>query len=302
MANNRSEVIDKLDRLGEEWCAGQGSMSADQRIRMAEEVFLTIDKLLPPDSRSREALSGFFISDWPKFSAEKGKLSVFLASRLKLRLRDLDHWERGDRRLTVHDPDTGKEKRKWTTGKDSLDRSIDPEDPDSGTLMDLAAYDSAAAGTDAPDRDLQLDTIMLQVIPLILELHQRLKGRANNPQRIRYYRMFFTDSSVDIMQNHERIQAYIAHERDLFQAMYLGFLDYFMKDRCRTVREVCKSSVKLLGELIPGAEMKNAGHPLPSDVYLNYLKTVEGIDTGTRSMVSENRNHYRDFLRENGVC
>ena len=289
---------EKLDLLGEKWCAGRDAMSGEQRLIMQETIFLVIDDVFSKDKNYPEGIGEFFCRDWPAFDTEKGKLSSYARARLEYRAKEAQHKDREDHYVNVKDPDEGKPKREWVYAA-SLNQSIDPDNTESAELVDLQNDGTAEAAFSEVS---QPDWILVQLLSLILALPSRLNGRANNPQRLRYYRMFFTDDSVEIIHSQPRITAYIEHERDLFQALHLGFLDFFMTRKCRSVIEISNTARKLLGELIDGENMITMDHPLPNDVYLAYIRAEVGTSAGSRSVVSEMRGNYRKFFAENGLC
>lgn len=147
---------------------------------------------------------------------------------------------------------------------------------------------------------IELDDTLVSLLSMILTLSERLKGRANNPKKITYYRMFFTDgvvAAVHDMPKQSELGRYIRHERDLFRAFQIRFLDFFMQERCRTIVDIADCEVKQYGELVAGAPMEHPGHPLPNDVYREYLNSYEGYDVSADASVSNQRTEYKRFLR-----
>lgn len=152
---------------------------------------------------------------------------------------------------------------------------------------------SVEAGVDADDT-------LVSLLSLILTLPERLEGRANNPKKITYYRMFFTDgvvAAVHGMPKRSELWRYTRHERDLFRAFQIRFLDFFMRESCRTVVDISDCEVKRYGDLVAGAPMEHPGHPLPNDVYRSYLNSREGYDIAADASVSNQRAEYKRFLR-----
>ena len=145
-----------------------------------------------------------------------------------------------------------------------------------------------------------VDDTLISLLSLMLTLPERLEGRANNPKKITYYRMFFTDgvvAAIHGMPKRSELGRYTRHERDLFRAFQIQFLDFFMQERCRTIADVADCEVKRYGELVPGAPMEHPGHPLPNDVYREYLNRYEGYDIAADASVSNQRAEYKRFLR-----
>lgn len=79
----------------------------------------------------------------------------------------------------------------------------------------------------------------------MLDLPNKLQGKANNPEKINYYRMFFTDGVTDYVRSSGG-QVFFAHEADLFQAAKLPFLDFFLDRVCRTVPRLASSETRPL--------------------------------------------------------
>lgn len=155
------------------------------------------------------------------------------------------------------------------------------------SVEDLAAYNDTA----------------LTFLMLHIDVQSALEGRGNNPTRVLYFRLFFTDTFVRICQSVETPEAFIRHERDAFEAMRLSFLDFFMTQKCRTVPVLRDCPVKPYGEMVPGKPMQEAELPLGNDVYLTYLNTCEGLDLKGESSVSQMRKPYREFLKASiGIC
>ena len=150
------------------------------------------------------------------------------------------------------------------------------------------------------DTGVMLNAAMVELIALMLRLPQELRGRANNPQRLNYFRMFFTDSVADIAQNQEGISSLEERERDLFQVLQLAFLDFFQTQTCRTVAQLRGSRNKPYGQLVPGRPMTDPGHPLPNDVYCAYFEGREGTRIGA-SALSNQRAAYKELL-EGYLC
>lgn len=143
------------------------------------------------------------------------------------------------------------------------------------------------------------DDTLVSLLSLILTLPERLKGKANNPKKITYYRMFFTDgvvAAVHDIPTRNDLGRYARHERDLFRAFQIRFLDFFMQKRCRTIADVADCEVKCYGELVAGTLMEHPGHPLPNGVYREYLNRCEGYDIAADASVSNQRKEYSQFL------
>ena len=134
----------------------------------------------------------------------------------------------------------------------------------------------------------------------MLDLPNKLQGKANNPEKINYYRMFFTDGVTDYVRSSGG-QVFFAHEADLFQAAKLPFLDFFLDRVCRTVPRLASSETRPYGQLVEGRPDEPVEQPLPQDVYRSYLAREEGRKAGL-SAISQQRTAYRAFLKRMLQC
>ena len=72
-----------------------------------------------------------------------------------------------------------------------------------------------------------------------------------------------------------------AHERDIFSAMDLEYLDYYMSAPCRTGKAVMNTPLKPYCQVVPSqTDSSPVPVPLPKDVSLCYLKCCKGISVG----------------------
>lgn len=316
-----------LNELGEAWGHLPPDADSEERFRLSGEIFRMAYELFEKKS---EAIGELFLRDFPRFDPQKGDLYDFMNSRLELRLIDIMHMDQGDRRVTEHsapaDDEGGRllqqggdegdddssggaplpnqeaarksvKRQKWVYAA-SLD---EPADEGGGsTLMDRCL---PGRESDDPTAGIRYDEKVIELLTLVLQLPQRLGGRANNPRKLNYFRMFFTDSVVDILQRGLDHAPFSAHERELFRTLQLGFMDYFLKNVCRTVQAITVCPDKPYGELVPGRPMTDEpGHPLPNDVYMVYLNTLESYSIRSPGTISNQRREYERFLREGGIC
>ena len=293
----QEEKTARLNALGEEYCTARRNGEKCQE--RTEEIFLAIDDLfhnLPSEDKKYmlgDAIGEFFVRDWASFDAEKGDLCSFVKSRLELRRKDMDYKDRGFRKVKIQNPDAQETRKYRRAAPDSLDRAVD----ENRTLMDQYA-DTHSDAADLLDT-IFADTRALELLTLILHLRDRLGGRARNEQRINYYRLFFTDSVVDILHHQETPRSYIQHERDLFDALKKTFLHFFMCRECETIAQIRGCPMKRYGEVVDGRPLESMGHPLPNDVYITYLNTAEGYQIHSPGTISNQRKEYQKFLREN---
>ena len=278
---------ERLNQLGKQWPNVKEHGSPEERTNTQSEIFLLISRLFP---QRLDALGSFFLTDWKHYSPEKSDLYSFCAYRLAFRERDQYFQDQGWLRPKKANPETGQTERVVLRPKSIQEKVSDDGNAEWQDQL-------PAPERDAPEANVFANSRLVQLLTLMLRLPQELKGRANNPQKLNYYRMFFTDSIADIAQTMDEISSLEERERDLFQVLHLPFLDYFQIQICRTVAQLRVSCSKPYGELIPGRPMADPGHPLPNDVYCAYLEQHDGIQVGSPAL-SNQRTAYRQLLGE----
>lgn len=304
----KDALWERLEALVIQWKAlGEGDDAV--RLKLNVEIGQALMALFPPTSKDWEYLSYLWEVVQKNFDPSKGSLKNYWGHKLDKIKIEIYHKDRDDHCKTIKPNDEeagekkdgetndgkekdGKRKSKWVSNI-SLDRPISSEDANGQTLGDLLP-DSTASG---PEERAEMHERFLALLSLILDLPTKLHGQANNPARVRYYRMFFTDEAADIIARGGGA-FFLRHERDLFRAMYLAFLDFFMAASCRTVAAVERAHLKPYGEMVPGRPMEEATQPLPIDVYTQYLRT-EGVELRSDATISNQRDAYRTFKREN---
>lgn len=285
----KDALWERLEALVIQWKAlGEGDDAV--RLKLNVEMSEILGKLYPWDNAKWANIGAFWRADMPKFDPAEGTFRSFMEARLELRKQDAKRKESGMHRKTVIE--NGEKVQKWVQDE-SLNAPASPDGEDTREKIDELS-DSAAP---SPQARVDAREMAGALISLILDLPTKLHGQANNPARVRYYRMFFTDEATDIIARGGGA-FFLRHERDLFRAMYLAFLDFFMAASCRTVAAVERAHLKPYGEMVPGRPMEEATQPLPIDVYTQYLRT-EGVELRSDATISNQRDAYRTFKREN---
>ena len=287
-AADTTELWGRLERLVLEWKTLDPKSEAARRSLNFEmtEVILS----LFPNQDAMETMGMFWTTDLDKYDPKQGNFRGFVLGRLKFRKKDMRHRDLGEHRVLYEE--NGEKRQAWV-GALPLDQPMNSED-DSTAIGDQVADPDNADG----QANLEAEALLQELITLILLLPHRLSGQSKNPTKINYYRMFFTDGTVaGLHEVGER--PYLAHERDLFSAMKLPFLDFFMEKCCRTVGEIMDSPLKVYGQMVEGRPMTVPDQPLPNNVYMQYLNTVEGMELKSASTITNQRMAYRTFLKEN---
>lgn len=261
---------DRLEELCTR-CAALGPEDEAARADLQERIFELVFRLFP---KKEDEIIEVFMGDWQHFDPAQSTAYNFFSSRIAFRRKDAYKKQKREQDRTV--PDT-----------------VQTDDGEEGSRL---ANLPAGPGSD-PEELLILDDTACELLTGILELRQRLQGRANNPVRRNYFRMFFTDNIVTYLHRGPMSEGLCRRERDVFAAMKEEFLDFFMGERCRTLPDICRSSLKLHGELVEGREMEETRLPLPGDVYVSYLGRVEHTEVGANT-VSQQKTQYLQEVRK----
>lgn len=260
----------KLEQLCARWAA-LGPEDQGRKLDVENEIFLLVYQLFP----GRESEIGtVFLKDWKHFDPAKGPAYGFFSARISLRQKDAYRDQKVYEDHTV----------------------ADTAQPDDGRGESLLEGLPAGAGADPGER-LDLDDTACEFLSVILDLRSHLQGRANNPTRHNYFRMFFTDSVAAGLHDGPPPPVFVKRERDLFTALKLEFLDFFMEENCRSVADICRSPLKPYGALVEGRSMEETKLPLPGDVYVSYLSRMENTRVNV-SAVSQQRQIYREELKK----
>lgn len=297
---SKKATWDDINQTAREWFEVPTEGNEARKMALQNEVFGGLLPLLK--EKELEAVGAFFERDWERFDPSKQEFQKYFYSRIELRSIDIYH-ENMDRAPveviddTARDVSEKKVKRKRIR-HDSMNRMVEGKDDSAieyGEHFEDTQIQSAMEG-------LELDLKAYECMAMILNLPNLLNGRANNPERINYFRLFFTDGVSDYLRA-EGIRSFKCHERDLFQAMKETLLDFVFVDQCRTVEEIVDSAIKKYGELVEERPMEPVKQPLPNDVYTTYLYEVEAVkskDGGKvgESTISNQKTSYRDFMKQ----
>lgn len=213
-----------------------------------------------------------------KYLPEKGHFSNFLCFLLKRRLVSAYETDK------IHSPEG-----------DSID---DITEADDGSI--IGGPTPAAPEDQEPEVRVMLNDLFAELTAMILNFSERHSGQSNNESRKMWYRLFYTE---DMTLAAQTVELSTSHERDIFAAMKLPYLDYYMGKKCRTLRQLAHTSLKPYGEVVPArkGQREETPLPLPADVSLSYLKICENISAGS-SARSNQMKPYRAEIREMRQC
>lgn len=279
---------EKLNRLGEEWYRMPEQGNEDARQALLEEIFILAYRMFP---NLEDVISDFYVKRWKEYNPDKGPLYGFFRYRLEKHRTAVERRDYDGKPEKEIDEVTGKE-RPVKIRHTSLSNPIG-EDGDS--LADLQRGDA-----NVDDSGMMIDELVLELMTIMLDLKGHLDGRAGNPQKINYYRLFFTDGIVHAIRG-QGAEAFVRRERDLFRVIKESFLNFFMSSPCGSVEDILAAGLNPYGQMVEGRPMEPPKQPLPNDVYTTYLRQVEHY-TATAQAVSQQRTAYQTFIRDQLRC
>lgn len=271
---------ERLDQIGREWCALPSEGCDAVRVKLQEEIFSLAMKVFP---NKADAMGLFFLNDWRSFNADVGTLSNFLAARLKHRMKDLERQDFDGQRKTEISDRTDKKISVKKRHK-SLDA---PPSTDEETEQTLG--DTLPAKTGEAEGVLLAEVVFVELTSMVLNFSKNHTGRQANETRRMWYQIFFTEDVTHVYKT----QPYaFSHERDIFCAMLLPYLDYYMAAQCRAGKQVSFTPLKPYGEVVPDrrGDTGETPVPLPADVSLAWLRR-EGIQAGASARSNQRRSY-----------
>lgn len=288
----------ELDRIGRRM--------ADMNFKVDDAVLqsfqLQVSSLILKDmnitgmySRSQDAKVGALLKvldELERFEPTEGTLSSFIGSRLAKRKKDVEREELGLHNTTRSGTDGETEYGYVRDG--SLDEPVGNDEDGEELTKGSTIVDP---GENTEEKTL-LRSSAMEFFTLAMNFRQKLKRE--NPNRELCYQMSFTDGTVSVLKDIGDVYGYVRHERDIFNAMRISFLDYFMAEECRTLRQVVRTGLKPYSELAENREDKTEPppQPMPNDVYYSYLKHHENWEL-SKSRVNDFLAQYYSFVRTN---
>ena len=290
------KTMTQLDELGKKWYAAKQRGDAAVCTSLTTEIFNLVispslvsqlcaigtDHTYKNDSAKHLAnrISNFFMDVWYKgnFDPSKAPLSKYISHAIS-------HWSDPKPKKRIEDTAVS---LSTATGKDK----------DTGTLEDLLSIEKDTfAGIETPTLDAQeASRRFLELLSLSLNIVSLLSGQARNSRRILMYRMFFTDTLTFFIAEEKDCTPYLQHERDLFRALDIDFMDFILTTICRTIPQLSVSQRKAYNELVSGGENRACRHPLDNKVFCAYLD--QHGDAVTEQRLSQLHTAYFTFCAE----
>lgn len=249
----RAALAEKENRLNEAAARSKEKGLPDgERETLRNEVFLLAFELY--DDASNVFLDAL-LEACEKYDAEKGPFSHYL--KYLLSRRNTDAYRKQQR----HAPDA-----------DSLDAAF--SDDNSLTLGEVIPDQSASD----PGQINRLDGKLADLTAQILNFAERHTGKAANETRRCWFRMFYTEDMTLVSKEGRPT---LLHERDVFSAMELDYLDYYMLHPCREMVELAMTPLKPYHDVVPARQsMEETPLPLQADVSIAFWDVCRGEKKG----------------------
>lgn len=289
MNTDRDSLSNRLDELGKCWNRQPDPENDAVQTALFVEICTVVLALFSPVPKwlrkgvsiedAHDILMDLIMEEMRRqFDPDKGTLSNFIRFRLKNRIHDQI---RSRARQQQREPDSF---------------SLDQEGADYHDLIPASA-DRVSGFNDEETTKAHLFELTAQII----HFKQRHTTKTGNNTRLNYYRLFFT-SNITSFINAIAVPPAFQHERDLFEAMKLPFVDFCMVSSCRTIEELCNGQLKRYGQVVDLPESNRDRDnpiplPIPDKVGISYLFRVEEKQV-TPTAYSQQKKHYRQEVRQ----
>ena len=202
--------------------------------------------------------------------------------------------------------DEGEKQQKIAEHERSIYREDDEREFQEKDICDeKAAADSSLEKTYVQAAEEKASAALLELLALISAFVSRTDD-ARLEKRRRYTPLFFTKTAVRMTKDQlgeDTLGPIIRHEKGVFSAMEVPFLDTFMADICRKIVEIWRSGFKdgvLFQNRIADAQAGKAKYvawTLPARFYKDYCKDVWD-DEVSDAAISQQRKAYERLLEQ----
>lgn len=187
----------------------------------------------------------------------------------------------------------------------SLNDKIGEEDNEVEIIDTISDSDSNILLYDMEVKEEKLAYI-IEIASAINQFCQRKYSKKNMG-----IKLVFTDIVTDICKNVvDNIDKYVIlnRQKTIINGMDMDFLDFYMKERCRSLKEIKITSLKKWCELPFKDEQvkekykyKELEIPLSNKVYTCFLYTIDKSNKSLNSTVSQYKKEFTDTLKEIGL-
>lgn len=270
---------ESINRMGQEWYDTPPEGNEAYRHSLWCKIFIALDQCYKSDIQ-KEALMDIMCEEWKYFNPSIGTVSQFLGNRLKNRVIDIKRADITTAPAKVIDDKTGQSK----TIRGYV-KSIDEPDDDglSTDIPDPLAVNAEALAV--------FNARLVELGAMVLNL--KLAKSSDTENRRMWYRLFYTE---DVTLAAKTDELSVIHERDIFSAMKLPYLDYYMRKKCRTLRQITYTPLKAYGEIVPQKKEIREEPKLPftADISLSYLNICENISRSHDTHSRQKQNYAAD--------
>lgn len=271
MSDKRKEKERRLNQVALLWktTLPEGNEAVIESLR--QQIFTLAFELFDGGSG---AFMDAFEETYQNYDPDKGVFSNYLSKVFKG--RKTDHFRYDSR----HAP-----------SGDSLDAPVSTSEDNTLTLGDITP-----SSTGDPEKMVMFESHYVELTTLVLNFFQNHTGRQANETRRRWYRIFFTE---DMTLTYKTRPYVFSHERDIFKAMLLPYLDYYMSRPCRTGAEITFTPLKPYDEVVTAQEGNRAETkvPLPAQVSLAYLALCEGVSVTEEARSNQIKFYHKEVMQ-----
>lgn len=134
-----------------------------------------------------------------------------------------------------------------------------------------------------------------EILLSIGKLFEHGYGKKNNPVREKYYKLFATEMITNTIKEFLLTDQDISYENKISDGINEDFMDFFTRQICRSVQEICDCELKSYAQIgTHEKEDKEITYPFEAMVYMCYLEQKEGKKPSPE-MISQNKKYYREI-------
>lgn len=209
------------------------------------------------------------------FNPENGRLENFFNRQWSFRLKDKVKEIR--KRCEIESLDNIDNSKKEEKGGTKKGKEKDKEDTEIfNETMDIESENKIAG-------------ILVELLNAITHLNEHKSGKTAKKT---YFKMFFTDFITEYCKSFEIGREMKSRERSIFAGMHIDFMDFYMKEQCRTFYRIQSVPLKSMKEIKGKGSGEEIKLPLPNQIYILYLKL------SSSGNVTQMRNKYKEFCEK----
>jgi len=225
--------------------------AAEKKARWYEILILFLEIYDRGKNKGQDIILKVFQDTIKRYTPSKGDFTHYYNKALKGRIVDTLE----PPTISIHEPIP------HTEGSQSQIDVIENKNADDPDL--ILAYKETTEEIIAKNERKRLDMPRRhqEFTAFILHFSRWHKGKSNTMECRLWYRLFFTE---DMTVEWKKKDTHYAHEPDIFEAMFLPYLDYYMTQKCRCggIR-VAPTPLKRYGEVYPDCPIEDREKETP---------------------------------------